>query len=67
MFTVKKTKEGLIVDPDKPHSTMDVHFFLTTKGITLKCGACNKPLEDGQVCGHLSTGGKMVVEHERCP
>lgn len=65
MFTVKKTKEGLVVDPEKPHSTMDIHFF---NGKTEQiCITCNKGFKEGEVCGILQTEGEMGVAHERCP
>lgn len=67
MFTVKKTKDGIIVDPEKPHSTADIHYFITGKGATQHCNLCKKAVKDGEVCGLVSIGGKMVVEHERCP
>jgi len=67
MFTLKKTKDGLFVDKEKPHSTMEVHFVLETTGLNLKCIRCKKPLKDGQVCGLINSDAKMVIAHEECP
>ena len=66
MFTVKKTKEGLIVDLEKPHSTSDIHNF-RNDGTVPKCLVCKKSLKEGDVCGMMMGGSGLTPAHEVCP
>lgn len=66
MFYYKKNKDKPNIDMDREHSTLEVHV-MSTDGVNItKCHGCNKELKNGDCCGVVSIGGKMVVEHERC-
>lgn len=67
MFYFKKNKEGPNIDMELEHSTLDVHMTSDSNTASSECHKCKKPLSKGQQCGVVSIGGKMVVEHERCP
>ena len=55
------------VDTLMEHSTLDLHIMRDPETASTECNKCKKPFEKGQRCGVVSIGGKMKVEHERCP
>lgn len=68
MFYFKKNKEGEPnVDLTLEHSTLELHIMSDTATASSECNKCHKRFSKGQKCGVVSIGGKMVVEHERCP
>lgn len=70
MFYYKKQpdKEGNVnIDLSLEHSTLDVHLMRDPETASSECNKCHKPFKNSERCGIVSIGGKMVVEHERCP
>jgi len=66
MFYYKKNKDSPAVDMKKEHSTLELHIMSDVLTSSTKCNDCGKAFKDGDKCGVVSVGGKMVVEHEEC-